>query len=82
MRQNEQRRIRNASARTAMRTSIKKVRAALQANDLNAARQALQAAIPIIDQSASSGITHRRTASRHVSRLSSHPHQLQQRTAS
>ncbi len=53
-----------------MRSAIKTVRQAVEAEDLEAARTALQHAITTIDRVASKGAIHKRTASRRVSRLS------------
>ncbi len=53
-----------------VRTYIKKVQAAIDANDAEAANAALVAAIPIIDRMAARGILHKNKAARHKSRLS------------
>ena len=66
---NEKARIRNASAKSAVRTSIKKVKAAVAANDKAAAVEAANAAFRLIDKSVSDGIQHKNTAARKVSRL-------------
>lgn len=52
-----------------VRTYIKKVQAAIDANDAEAANAALVAAIPIIDRMAARGILHKNKAARHKSRL-------------
>jgi len=52
-----------------MRTAIKKVRQALEANEVEKAQKALVDATKIIDSSRSKGVIHRRTASRTISRL-------------
>ena len=52
-----------------VRTYIKKVQAAIDENDAEAANAALVAAIPIIDRMAARGILHRNKAARHKSRL-------------
>ncbi|MDE0064599.1 MAG: 30S ribosomal protein S20 [Gammaproteobacteria bacterium] len=69
-RQAEKRRRHNASRRSMVRTYIKKVQAAIDANDAEAANAALVAAIPIIDRMAARGILHKNKAARHKSRLS------------
>lgn len=61
---------RNSSARSMLRTSIKKVVNALAANDKAAAEAAYQAAEPLMDRYASRGLIHKNKASRHKSRLS------------
>ena len=52
-----------------VRTYIKKVQAAIDENDAEAATAALASAIPIIDRMAARGILHRNKAARHKSRL-------------
>ncbi len=61
---------RNKSIRSKVKTSIKKVDAAIAANDLAAAKAALLAATSEIDKAASKGVYHKNTASRKISRLS------------
>lgn len=68
-RQAEKHRQHNASARSMMRTSIKKVLKAIEAGDKEAASSAYQAAAPIIDRMASKNLIHRNKAARHKSRL-------------
>ncbi len=68
-RQNEKRRRHNASFRSMVRTSIKKVRAAVDGKDYEAANAAYQAAVPVIDRMADKGIIHKNKAARHKSRL-------------
>ena len=63
------RRARNASHRSTVRTYIKKVVAAIEANDREAARAAFVAAEPIIDKMVNKGILHKNKAARHKSRL-------------
>ena len=69
IRQNEKRRIRNRYWRTSMRTSIKKVRAAVGTGNLDEARTNLQKAVRLIGKVRSKGIIHRNQASRRISRL-------------
>jgi small subunit ribosomal protein S20 len=59
----------NVARKTAMRTAVKKVRAALASKDGRAAKAALPAAVRAIDMAASKGVIKRGTASRSVSRL-------------
>lgn len=68
-RQSEKRRLRNRMQKGAMRTAIKQVNAAVAAGDKDAAGQALQNAIPLIDRAGQKGTIHRKQASRSVSRL-------------
>ena len=68
-RQAENRRQHNASLRSMVRTSIKKVVRAIESKDLEAAKTAFQAAVPVIDRMADKGIIHKNKAARHKSRL-------------
>lgn len=68
-RQAEKRRQHNASRRSMVRTCIKRVRAAIEAKDAEAAQAALTEAVPILDQMAAKGILHKNKAARHKSRL-------------
>ena len=72
VRQAEQSRLLNASQRSQVRTSIKKVLAAIEAGDRDAAEAAYKAAVPAIDRSVSKGLMHRNKAARHKSRLNRH----------
>ncbi|XOV82199.1 MAG: 30S ribosomal protein S20 [bacterium] len=69
-RQSEKRRIQNASQRSMVRTYIKRVDAALAAQDASAADSALADAVPLIDKMVTKGIMHKNKAARHKSRLS------------
>ena len=60
---------RNKSIKSAVKTAIKKVDAAVAANDKEAASAALLAATSTIDKATSKGVYHKNTASRKVSRL-------------
>ncbi len=59
----------NASMRSMMRTSIKRVRQAIEAGDKNAANEVFQKASSIIDRVADKNIIHKNKAARHKSRL-------------
>ena len=69
IKQNEKRRLRNKHNKSTLRTFIKRVREAVESNDAAGAREALAAAIPVIDKAASKGVIHSSNASRNVSRL-------------
>ncbi len=69
IKQNEKKRLRNRHVRSTLRTFVKNVREAVAGNDQAAAREALAAAIPVIDKAASKGVIHSANASRSVSRL-------------
>jgi len=68
-RQAEKRRKHNAALRSVVRTSIKKVIAAVATGDAEQAQQAFAAAVPVIDRMADKGIIHKNKAARHKSRL-------------
>jgi small subunit ribosomal protein S20 len=68
-RQNERRRQRNKAVRTRLRTEAKKVRQAVADGDGDAAAAQLRATSRLLDQAASSGAVHKRTAARRKSRL-------------
>jgi small subunit ribosomal protein S20 len=59
----------NRAARGKVRSSLKKVRTAMEANQADAARQALAAAAPVLDRAVGKGILHKNAAARHKSRL-------------
>ena len=60
---------RNKSIKSAVKTSIRKVEAAIEAKDKEAASAALLNAISTIDKAASKGVYHKNTCARKVSRL-------------
>jgi small subunit ribosomal protein S20 len=68
-RQRLRRRQQNLVALGRMRTSIKRVRNALAANDATAAEQALGPALQAIGKAAIKGVVHQNTAARYSSRL-------------
>lgn len=68
-RQSVRRRARNSSHRSALRTYIKRVVAAIDAGDQSAALTAFGAAEPVIDSMVGKGILHRNKAARHKRRL-------------
>ena len=70
-RQGESRRRHNASFRSLVRTSIKKVDAAIESGAHSKASEAYNSAVPIIDRMADKGIIHKNKAARHKSRLNS-----------
>ena len=59
----------NKAIKSKVKTSIKKVDAAIEANDKAAATEALKLATGEINKAASKGVYHKNTASRKVSRL-------------
>ncbi|RII27622.1 MAG: 30S ribosomal protein S20 [Geobacter sp.] len=67
--QTEKKTDRNKHVRSTLRTFIKRVREAAELKDAAAAKEALVAAIPVIDSAVTKGVIQRNTASRNVSRL-------------
>jgi len=67
--QNERRHERNKAVKTALRTTTKKVRAALAEGDAEATAALTREASRGLDVAASKGILHKRTAARRKSRL-------------
>ncbi|MBX6351846.1 MAG: 30S ribosomal protein S20 [Thermoflavifilum sp.] len=65
----EKRTLRNASLKSAMRTTIKKFEAALAQQNVEQARLALRIACRALDKAVTKGIIHRNTANRKKSRL-------------
>ena len=60
---------RNKSIKSGVKTAIKKVTVAIEANDKDAAAKALTAATAAIDKATTKGVYHKNTASRKVARL-------------
>lgn len=60
---------RNKAIKSKVKTSIKKVDAAIEAKDKATAQTALVEAISTIDKATSKGVYHKNTSSRKVSRL-------------
>ncbi len=65
----QKRAARNKSIRSGVKTSIKKVEAAVAANDKETAEEALRAATSKIGKATSKGVYHKNTAARKVSQL-------------
>jgi len=61
---------RNKAIKSGVKTAIKKVDAAVVAQDKEAAKAALLSATAIIDKATSKGVYHKNTSARKVSRLS------------
>ena len=60
---------RNKAIRSGVKTAVKKVYAAIEANDKEAAKAALLAATSTIDKATTKGVYHKNYASRKISRL-------------
>ena len=69
LRKSRQRRLRNRSVLSTMRTAVKRVR---QASDAQAGQSALADAISVIDRTVRKGVLQANTAARHKSRLTRH----------
>jgi small subunit ribosomal protein S20 len=69
-RQNIKRREHNRQMRSKLRTSLKAIRASLDAKDVDGAKAALNQTVSLVDKMATKGIIHRNTAGRYKSRLS------------
>lgn len=67
---------RNKSIKSGVKTAIKKVYVAIDANDKEAANAALVNATSVIDKAASKGVYHKNCAARKVSRLSAAVNQM------
>ena len=67
---NRKKAARNQSIKSAVKTSIKNVEAAVAAGDKEAAEKALLKATSTIDKAESKGVYHKNNASRKVSRIS------------
>lgn len=70
LRKNLKARVRNRSQRSALRTAVKKVRAAAEGSDATAAQDAFRAATKKLDQAAAKNLIHKNAAARLKSRLS------------
>jgi small subunit ribosomal protein S20 len=69
LRQNEKIRLRNRSAKSTMRSQLRRVREAVQAGDSEKAQTEFRIAQKKIDQAASKNLLHKNTAARTKSRL-------------
>ena len=69
-RQADVQRAHNTTLRSSLRTAIKKVRAAIDAGNKEAAQAVLLSSVSVIDRIADKGIIHKNKAARHKSRLS------------
>ena len=66
---NETKTARNKAIKSCVKTSIKKVDAAVAAKDVEAAKTALKNAISEISKAGSKGVYHKNTVARKISRL-------------
>jgi small subunit ribosomal protein S20 len=77
LRQNRSRNLQNKAQKTNLRSTIKRVRAAIASKDKAVAQTTLAGAISVIDRSVGKGLIHKNTASRYKSRLSRQANALQ-----
>jgi small subunit ribosomal protein S20 len=68
-RQNERRRVRNAGARSRLKTEARNVRDAARSGDREAAAAGLRETARRLDKAGSKGVIHKRTAARRKSAL-------------
>lgn len=76
VRQNAKRKDINRNNRSKLRTSIKKLRAAVTGHDKPGSVELLNPTISLIDKAVNKGIIHKNTAARHKSRLTKHVSEL------
>ena len=76
VRQTTKRNAINRSNRSELRTSIKKLRAAVAASDKSGATELLAPTVSLIDKAVNKGIIHKNTAARYKSRLTKHTNSL------
>ncbi len=69
VRQNRERRLRNRSHRSRLRTQVKALRRSIAAGDPERTREELPRAVALLDRMAGRGVLHRNTAARAKSRL-------------
>lgn len=75
-RQSQKRNQRNTMVRSALRTAIKNLLTSVSEKDVTKSNELLKAAIKSLDKAASKGVIRKKTASRHVSRLSKKVHEI------
>jgi len=68
-RQNIKRREHNRALRSKLRTGLKAIRKAIDAKDIDGAKELLKGTQSLVDKMATKGIIHRNTAARYKSRL-------------
>ena len=66
---NQTKALRNKMIKSAVKTAVKKVDAAVAANDKELAKAELLNATSVIDKAAAKGVYHKNTASRKISRM-------------
>ena len=76
-RQSDKHRERNASQRSMLRSTIKKVVKAVESKDKTAAEAAYKEMVPVLDRYSNRGMIHKNKAARHKSRLTARIKALQ-----
>ncbi|GIQ69720.1 30S ribosomal protein S20 [Xylanibacillus composti] len=74
----EKRRLRNASQKSALRTSVKAVDSAIQTSDVEQAKSAFIEATKKLDKAVTKGLIHKNAAARKKSRLAKKINELAQ----
>jgi small subunit ribosomal protein S20 len=69
MKKSRERQLRNKSAKSAVKTAIKKSRVAIESGEAEAARDKVHDTQSLINRTASRGIIHKKAAARRTSRL-------------
>ncbi len=70
MRQGEKRRARNRKNLSQLKTQVKRLRAAIEEGNAEAAKKLLPETVGVLDKAAKKGVVHDNAASRYKSRLS------------
>jgi small subunit ribosomal protein S20 len=69
IKQSERRRVRNAAARSTVRTALKSARTAIDGGQVDQARETLHRTIQLLDKAVTKGVLHKNAAARKKSRL-------------
>ncbi|HEY3280730.1 MAG TPA: 30S ribosomal protein S20 [Armatimonadota bacterium] len=69
VKKSRERRLRNQSAKSALKTWTKKTRTAIEANQVDDAKELLRMTVKLLDTTAQKGIIHKNAAARRKSRL-------------
>ena len=69
IRQSIRKNTRNRMVKSGVKTAVKGILSAVEANDLENAKTLLKNTVPIIDKAAAKGVLHKNTASRKISRI-------------
>lgn len=75
--QSEQRRQRNITVKSTLRTAVKKVKDAVGGGNAEEAKTSLKKAVVLMDKAVTKNVLHRNNASRKISRLTASVNKLQ-----